>query len=91
MWTFLPSSEGKYFIISKHFVTSILFSLILLSKASYALLEIEITQGVESALPIAITPVSGDIPVEATLLESVVFSDLHRSGFFSIIDKSLRS
>ena len=57
------------------------------SSNAYALLEIEITQGIESAMPVAITPVGGDIPIEATLLESVVFSDLHRSGYFSIIDK----
>tara|TARA_R110002049_G_scaffold15822_1_gene64131 strand:- start:21038 stop:22327 length:1290 start_codon:yes stop_codon:yes gene_type:complete len=57
------------------------------SSHAYALLEIEITQGVEAAMPVAITPVSGDMPIEATLLESVVFSDLHRSGYFSIIDK----
>jgi TolB protein len=54
---------------------------------AHALLEIEITQGIESALPIAITPVDGDIPIAATLLESVVFADLHRSGYFSIVDK----
>ncbi len=60
---------------------------VLFSSNTYALLEIEITQGVESAMPVAITPVAGDIPIEATLLESVVFSDLHRSGYFSIIDK----
>lgn len=60
---------------------------VLFSGNAFALLEIEITQGVESAMPVAITPVAGDIPIEATLLESVVFSDLHRSGYFSIIDK----
>lgn len=57
------------------------------STQSYALLEIEITQGVESAFPIAIIPVTGDAPVAATLVESVVYADLHRSGFFSIVDK----
>ncbi len=60
---------------------------LLVSGNAYALLEIEITQGVESAMPVAITPVAGDIPIEAILLESVVFADLHRSGYFSIIDK----
>ena len=60
---------------------------VLFSSHAYALLEIEITQGVESAMPLAITPVAGDMPIEATLLESVVYSDLHRSGYFSIVDK----
>ncbi|MDW3094218.1 MAG: Tol-Pal system beta propeller repeat protein TolB [Gammaproteobacteria bacterium] len=69
-------------------VKFILFLLCLLfSSNAFALLEIEITQGVESAMPLAITPVAGDMPIEATLLESVVYSDLHRSGYFSIVDK----
>ena len=57
------------------------------STPSLALLEIEITQGVESALPLAITPVTGDAPVASTLIGSVVHADLYRSGFFSIVDK----
>lgn len=61
--------------------------LILTSSPSFALLEIEITQGVESALPIAITDVAGDTPIDAALLGSVVYSDLYRSGLFSIVDK----
>lgn len=65
-----------------------IFSLIVLFSSNvYALLEIEITEGIESALPVAITPVSGDAPIDAILLESVVLSDLHRSGYFSIVDK----
>jgi TolB protein len=65
----------------------LLLLIVSLSSNAHALLEIEITQGVESAMPVAITPVAGDLQIEATLLESVVFSDLHRSGYFSIIDK----
>lgn len=61
--------------------------LMLVAGQAHALLEIEITQGVESAMPVAITPVEGDVPIAATLLESVVFADLHRSGYFSIVDK----
>ncbi len=64
------------------FVTSLIFS-----AQSHALLEIEITQGVESAFPIAIMPITGDAPIAATLIESVVYANLHRSGFFSIVDK----
>ena len=60
---------------------------LVLSGQSHALLEIEITQGVESAFPIAIMPITGDAPIAATLIESVVYADLHRSGFFSIVDK----
>ena len=61
--------------------------LCLIPVTSNALLEIEITQGVESALPIAITHVQGDTPIDGALLESVVYSDLYRSGLFSIVDK----
>jgi len=66
------------------------FSLILflVSSRSFALLEIEITQGVESALPIAITSVTGDASVEGALVGSVVHADLHGSGLFSIIDRN---
>ena len=66
----------------------IVLTIVLFSSNAYALLEIEITQGDESAMPVAITPVAGDVPIQVTLLESVVFSDLHRSGYFSIIDKT---
>ena len=61
--------------------------ILLLSAQSHALLEIEITQGVESALPIAITPVTGNASIEGITIGSVVHSDLHRSGFFSIVDR----
>ena len=59
----------------------------LIPRSGFTLLEIEITQGVESALPMAITQVHGDTPIDAALLESVVYSNLYRSGLFSIIDK----
>lgn len=75
------------FINSQYFQTLFFACILLISNSSYALLEIEITQGVESAMPMAITPIDGDMPIAATLLESVVFADLHRSGYFSIIDK----
>ena len=72
----------------KHTIQTLLFLFIVIfTSQANALLEIEITQGVESAMPIAITPVDGNIPIAATLLESVVFADLHRSGYFSIVDK----
>lgn len=69
------------------FYLLLFFLSLVATSPSHALLEIEITQGVESAFPIAITPVTGDAPIAATLIESVVYADLHRSGFFSIVDK----
>jgi TolB protein len=59
----------------------------LVSTPSFALLEIEITQGVESALPIAITSVAGDASIEGALIGSVVHSDLYGSGLFAIVDR----
>lgn len=61
--------------------------LFLVSTRSFALLEIEITQGVESALPIAITSVTGNAGVEGALIGGVVHADLHGSGLFSIVDR----
>jgi len=66
----------------------IIFLLSLLNiNVAQALLEIEVNKGIESAMPIAILPVkSGDIQ-HAALLESVVYSDLYRSGLFVMFDK----
>lgn len=61
---------------------------LLISSRSFALLEIEITQGVDAALPIAITSVSGDAGIEGALIGSVVHADLHGSGLFSIVDRN---
>lgn len=61
--------------------------ILLISNRSFALLEIEITQGVESALPIAITAVTGNAGIEGALIGGVVHSDLHSSGMFSIVDR----
>ncbi len=72
----------------KNLSTIVLFiTVLIISSPGHALLEIEITQGVESAFPIAILPVTGDAQIEATVIGSVVHADLHRSGFFSIVDK----
>lgn len=65
----------------------IIFLGLLFSAQSHALLEIDITQGIESALPIAITSVTGNASIEGVTIGSVVHADLHRSGYFSIIDR----
>lgn len=66
--------------------TKIFLSMLLLwvSTPVHAVLEIEITQGVESALPIAIVPFAwdgGGEPPEA--IGAIVERDLHRSGQFA--------
>jgi len=66
----------------------ILFALVilcLLSGSAQAVLEIEITQGVEGALPIAILPFSGQAgPLgDGDTIDGIVESDLKRSGRFA--------
>lgn len=52
---------------------------------AYAILSIEITQGLESGLPIAIVPFKGE--KEATSVSQIVEADLLRSGRFAGIPK----
>ena len=54
---------------------------------SYAVLEIEITQGIEGALPIAVLPFAGDIYTSPEAVENIVRNDLSRSGFFDVLAK----
>ena len=66
----------------------LIFSL-LASMASHALLKIEITDGVEGAMPIAIIPfnrtgVPGPVPFN---VKNIVTSDLQRSGKFAPIEE----
>lgn len=51
-----------------------------------AVLEIEITQGVEGALPIAITAFTGDTFIAPEAIENIVRSDLQRSGLFHVLE-----
>jgi TolB protein len=51
-----------------------------------AVLTIEITQGVEGALPIAVTPFAAEgVPATAQDVSAVVSADLQRSGRFSLL------
>ena len=52
-----------------------------------AVLEIEITQGVEGALPIAITVFAGDTYAAPEAIETIVRNNLARSGLFDVLDK----
>lgn len=58
-------------------------SMLLLASQANALIEIEITEGVESTIPIAVVPFSwqgsGDAPIDVA---QIVSDDLHRSGYF---------
>ncbi len=60
--------------------------LFFIGQAAHALLEIEITQGVESALPIAVVAFTGDIYTAPGAIENVIRSDLRRSGYFDVLE-----
>ncbi|MDX2506370.1 MAG: Tol-Pal system beta propeller repeat protein TolB [Gammaproteobacteria bacterium] len=71
-------------LILKYGFPALFFYLLLFVTNSYAVLEIEIKGGFQSANPIAIVPfawsASGKLPVD---IASIVSSDLSRSGLFS--------
>ena len=58
-----------------------------IGQSAHAVLEIEITQGVEGALPIAIAVFAGDTYTAPEAIETIVRNDLARSGFFDVLDK----
>ncbi|KAF0191375.1 MAG: TolB protein [Gammaproteobacteria bacterium] len=58
--------------------------LLFVAGRAHAVLDIEITQGVESALPIAVSPFGWDEPASPPLdFAAIINSDLRRSGIFS--------
>lgn len=62
-----------------------LLTSIIISLNSYAILDIEITQGVDTAIPIAIYPFaikSNNNSVDFSLVQDVISNDLYRSGLF---------
>lgn len=68
-------------------VLSVAFIVCCLVQPAFALLEIEISQGVESALPIAITATSSDDSAETRLITQVISADLHRSGLLGVVEQ----
>lgn len=60
---------------------------IVIGQSAHAVLEIEITQGVEGALPIAVAVFSGDTYASPEAVENIVRNDLASSGFFDVLDK----
>jgi len=59
----------------------------LLGQSAQAVLEIEITQGVEGALPIAVAVFAGDTYTAPEAVENIVRNDLASSGFFDVLEK----
>jgi len=58
-----------------------------IGQSAQAVLEIEITQGVEGALPIAIVVFAGDTYTAPEAIETIVRNNLARSGLFDVLDK----
>lgn len=65
-----------------------LVALLSVMQNSHAVLEIEITQGIEGALPIAIVTFAGDVYTEPEAVENIVRNDLQHSGFFDVLEKN---
>jgi len=61
--------------------------MLFVGQSAYAILEIEITQGIEGALPIAIVAFAGDVYAAPEAIENIVRNDLQRSGFFDVLGK----
>lgn len=71
-------------ILGRVFVLTIF---LLLGQSAQAVLEIEITQGVEGALPIAVAVFAGDTYTSPEAVENIVRNDLASSGLFDVLDK----
>ena len=66
---------------------SIGFIVCMMMQPAFALLEIEISQGVESALPIAVTAISSDSSPQTRLITQVISADLHHSGLLGVVER----
>jgi TolB protein len=60
---------------------------LIVGQSAHAVLEIEITQGIEGALPIAVAVFAGDTYASPEAVENIVRNDLGSSGFFDVLDK----
>ncbi|MEE9332512.1 MAG: Tol-Pal system beta propeller repeat protein TolB [Granulosicoccaceae bacterium] len=74
--------------IKQWFLTSVALALLSVASESYAVIEIEITQGGNNAIPIAIVPFgwtgTGEAPED---IAQIVTDDLQRSGNFSPLNR----
>lgn len=67
----------------KKILTLIIFTTFFLATPSFAALDLELTQGTDNAIPIAIVPF-----IEQTEMPGVIVNDLQNSGRFRILDTS---
>lgn len=69
-------------------LNSVIFLSIFLATASYAALDLQLTQGVRGAIPIAIVPFSGQAdPSAPDNIAGVVNTDLQNSGRFNVMNQ----
>lgn len=71
--------------------SSLGFCLIILSvfaPSAFAVLNIELTQGIASAIPIAVVPFTQDDPAASTDVTTVIHNDLANSGQFNVLANS---
>ena len=68
-------------------VLSVGFIVCMVVQPAFALLEIDISQGVESALPIAVTTISSDDSPQTRLVTQVISADLHHSGLLGVVER----
>ncbi len=74
--------------MKKFFKLSSVLIILFACQIAHAILEIEITQGVEGAIPIAIVAFAGDVYTQPEAVETIVRNDLQRSGFFDVLNKN---
>lgn len=60
--------------------------LMVLALNAWAVLDIEVTQGMDAAQPIAIVPFGGDSDKEEAMLTSIINADLARTGEFRLMN-----
>lgn len=72
----------------KIFTAALMASLLLASQASQAILTIEITQGVDSGIPVAVVPFALEgVAQSPQVVSDVVEADLTRSGLFKVLPR----
>ena len=72
----------------KKLLLSFILSSLLVATRSYAVLSLQLTQGVRSAIPIAIVPFSGQSDAQSPdNVASVINNDLQNSGRFNVMNQ----
>lgn len=73
----------------RHFLKVFSFSLMAITCTSNAAVDLELTQGVKSTIPVAIVPFAGNATSTELLdLAAIINSDLQSSGRFTLLDRA---